>query len=453
MDSGDTIAAIASAPGSGARGIIRISGADAVTAASRVLAEIEPGSKRACRVRGLIRLPNFPEFAADAWVWPTVRSYTGEPMVELHLPGSPPVLELTLDSVFRAGVRPARAGEFTLRAFLAGRMDLAQAEAVLGVIDADDHEELATALKQLAGGLSGKLQHLREDLLLILADLEAGLDFVDEDIEFISTEDVIHRLTETSAIIRALEQQAEGRSLSSSQLRVVLAGLPNAGKSTLFNALAGSDEALVSDVVGTTRDYLAAPISFEGLSVELVDTAGWEDGRGGIEGVAQQLRSEQVQEADLLLWCSALDTTSESQDYDDVLFREAQTESSRVIRVGTRSDLADGRAVTAQGAGVSVSAISGSGLLELRKLIQETLCESRRGERQFVGSTAARSLDSLRRSRESLDQAINTAKSQAGHEFVAMEIRLAIESLGEIIGKVYTDDLLDRIFSRFCIGK
>ena len=131
------------------------------------------------------------------------------PWVELHLPGSPPVLELMLESVFDAGIRPAQAGEFTLRAFLAGRMDLAQAEAVLGVIDAEDHEELSTALKQLAGGLSGKLMYLREDLLLLLADLEAGLDFVDEDIEFISTEDVINRLTQSSATIGLLEQQAE----------------------------------------------------------------------------------------------------------------------------------------------------------------------------------------------------------------------------------------------------
>ena len=155
-----TIAAVASAPGGAGRGIVRVSGVEAVALVDQVFASSEtadePASRISYRSTGTVTIPDFPPVPTDAWVWPTARSYTGQPMVELHLPGSPPLLERVLETLFQRGVRPARAGEFTLRAFLAGRMDLAQAEAVLGVIDADDHEELTTALNQLAGGLSGK---------------------------------------------------------------------------------------------------------------------------------------------------------------------------------------------------------------------------------------------------------------------------------------------------------
>ena len=259
-----TIAAVASAPGGAARGIVRVSGPDALELVGQVFEPCETEACSASRVSyresGTVRIPEFPPVDCDAWVWPTVRSYTGQPMVELHLPGSLPLLECVLQALFVHGVRPARAGEFTLRAFLAGRMDLAQAEAVLGVIDADDHEELTTALNQLAGGLSGKLLQLRSDLLELLADLEAGLDFVEEDIEFISRDDVMRRLQNGIDVVQKLEDQTDGRMVSDDRLRVVLAGLPNAEKSTLFNALTESDDAIVSSVAGTTRDYLSARI-------------------------------------------------------------------------------------------------------------------------------------------------------------------------------------------------
>ena len=169
-----TIAAVASAPGGAGRGIVRVSGGDAVALVHQLFepgeTDAEPASTISYRAAGTVTVSDFPQVPADAWVWPTARSYTGQPMVELHLPGSPPLLERVLETLFEHGVRPARAGEFTLRAFLAGRMDLAQAEAVLGVIDADDHEELTAALNQLAGGLSGKLLQLRGDLLELLAE-------------------------------------------------------------------------------------------------------------------------------------------------------------------------------------------------------------------------------------------------------------------------------------------
>lgn len=456
-----TIAAVASAPGGAARGIVRVSGADAVATVGQVFEAGEtaepPASQISYRQSGTVRLPDFPSVQCDAWVWPTARSYTGQPMVELHLPGSPALLECALESLFRQGVRPARAGEFTLRAFLAGRMDLAQAEAVLGVIDADDHEELTTALNQLAGGLSGKLLQLRGDLLELLADLEAGLDFVEEDIEFVSREEVMRRLQHGVDVVGQLEEQADGRMLADDQLRVVLAGLPNAGKSTLFNALSKSNDAIVSAVAGTTRDYLSTRVTCGELDIELIDTAGLDHSETGIDGVAQQLGSGQVGEADLLVWCVACDAGEGTLSADRLALEKLNSRHDRVIVIKTRGDLIDDGTEDFGGRSpedtLVVSSASGAGLAELRNSIAEALSRSSQGERQFVGSTAARSRDSLRRSRESLQRAHEAADGRFGDELVAFETRAGIETLGEIVGTIYTDDLLDQIFSRFCIGK
>lgn len=451
-----TIAAIASAPGGALRGIVRVSGIDAVRLVEEIFTTEDSADRSAdstaCRNTGAVVIPGFRSVPGDVWVWPTARSYTGQPMVELHLPGSPPLLERVLDLLYESGVRPARAGEFTLRAFLAGRMDLAQAEAVLGVIDADDHEELATALNQLAGGLSGTLFQLRTELLELLADLEAGLDFVDEDIEFVSREQVMQRLEKGIGVLEQLEEQADGRMLSDGQLRVVLAGLPNAGKSTLFNALSASEDAIVSPVAGTTRDYLSAKVRCGELAVELVDTAGVDQSDAGIDGFAQQLGGDRMSEADLVVWCQATDAEAAEVESNRLALEKLKAKTERVLVTGTRLDLTDS-AGKLEPLSIAVSAVTGDGLDDLRRLIAGKLSEQSRGERQFVGSTAARSRDSLRRGKQALKQAYEAADFQLGDELVALETRSAIDTVGEIVGTVYTDDLLDQIFSRFCIGK
>ncbi|HMC10679.1 MAG TPA: GTPase, partial [Pirellulaceae bacterium] len=259
----DTIAALASAVGPGMRGILRISG----PATKAVLEGLfTPGSAGEapfpqstpwCHA-GVLRIAGINQpVPVDLYFWPNRRSYTGEPLAELHTIGSPPILEAILAELFARGVRASQPGEFTLRAFLAGRIDLTQAEAVLGVIDAQSESELATALNQLAGGLSSQIIRLRGDLLDLLADLEAGLDFADEPIEFVSHVSLVGRLGLARDVVTELFERATQRTRSSPKPRVVLAGPPNAGKSTLLNLLAGGRAALVSETAGTTRDYLA----------------------------------------------------------------------------------------------------------------------------------------------------------------------------------------------------
>jgi len=458
MDLEETIAALASAPGRGARGIIRVSGGDVQCALARWFRPADPTAwqspRGAWRHPGYWQLPEGrSQLPLDLYLWPTARSYTGQPMAELHLPGSPPLLEMVLAQLFASGVRPARPGEFTLRAFLAGRVDLTQAEAVLGVVDADTPGQLHRALAQLAGGVAGKVDRLRSDLLDLLADLEAGLDFTDEGIEFVSQQELVRRLREARQVVELLLAQATTRMRSAARARIVLAGAPNAGKSTLFNRLAGKELALVSDIRGTTRDYLKVELEWNGLPVELIDTAGWEQDATGIMREALSLRSEQMQQASLVLWCQAADEISADQPHEELYSAFSGTGAQiPLLQVLTKADLASPSSTDSDGV-LAVSAHTGAGLEELRHEVVRRLADAAGEAGELVGSTAARCRDSLQSALDALDRALEAADAGSGDEFLAMDVREALDELGQITGAVYTDDILDRIFSRFCIGK
>lgn len=478
LELGDTIAALASPPGPGARAVVRLSGADCRTVAERVFRPRNTAAWHAAlRPRrhpglasvadGTITLP------VDVWLWPGTRSYTGEPAAEFHLPGSPPLAEALLEELCRKGARPARAGEFTLRAFLAGRIDLLQAEAVLGVIDATDDVQLSSALSQLAGGLSGRIAALHQSLLSDLADLEAGLDFVDEDIAFVHRDQLRARLTAAATTLEQLLQQASDRLEARSQARMILAGLPNAGKSTLFNALAGRDAALVSAERGTTRDWLRVETEWDGCRVELVDTAGWDAGPDRLAAAVQRAGAEALQTADLVVWCTAADATGPERALSEQRCTVCAPSNTPVICVTTKADLVlaatgfntlspagEGAAAEAtrsahegRSEDLLVSAHSGAGLQELRTAIIRRLDWRGQHVGELLGSTAARCRGSLRGAWQAIGRAAALVDAAAGDELIAIELRTALEQTGQVAGQVTTDDLLDRIFSRFCIGK
>ena len=274
----DTIVAVASPPGGAARGILRLSGPQAVGCAARFFrgADQPPLDAAAPRrvIAGRLELPGLhAPLPCEAYVW-SGDSYTRQPVVEIHTIGSPPLLDLALRSFCEAGARLAGPGEFTLRAFLAGRIDLGQAEAVLGVIDAADRRDLDIALGQLAGGLASPLHRLRDALLDMLAEVEAGLDFPDENISFLTPEQLGERLRDARRQIDELLGQMSGRGATGAGACVILVGRPNAGKSSLLNALASNSAALVSEHAGTTRDYLVAELDLDGIKCQLIDTAG-----------------------------------------------------------------------------------------------------------------------------------------------------------------------------------
>lgn len=474
----DTICAIASAPGGAARGIVRISGPAALDVARRVFHFRDATSLDAVRkttatagYAGLRLHERHTTVPCTAFIWPNDRSYTREPVVEFHTLGSPPVLKALVAKICDAGARPAEPGEFTLRAFLAGRMDLTQAEAVLGVIDARGKEELDVALSQLAGGLARPLHQLREDLLQLLAELEAGLDFVEEDIEFITCNEIISRLDLAGELLRDVRRQVASRSTATNVPQVALVGAPNAGKSSLFNAIVArfgvaepidrqSQPAIVSSQSGTTRDYLNATVEFKATRWQLVDTAGMDalqneigvgldEERATIEQSAQSLARERHMTAAVRVHC--IDSSVDAER-----LTTKRVASSGDIIVLTKADLITGASsrFIEQDAALRTSSRTGFGIDALCAEIRNRLVSDAVSEQHgIVGVTADRCRESIRRAEDAIGSARQIGASNGGNELVAAEIRGALAALGTVVGTVYTDDLLDRIFGKFCIGK
>jgi tRNA modification GTPase len=455
MDLDDTIAAIASAPGGALRGIVRISGPQCI-ACVRSLVRAQDrlaldAIKRPSCLRTAISLgAPLGEVPLTLYVWPTARSYTRQPSAELHLPGSPPILEAALAAVCKSGARLARPGEFTLRALLAGRLDLTQAEAVLGVIDARSQAELNVALGQLAGGLARPLGALREQLLELLAHLEAGLDFVDEDIDFITAVELDRQLADAHRQIEELASRMQTRGQAGNLPRVVLIGRPNAGKSSLLNALTGDSAALVSNQAGTTRDFVGRKATLGSRECVIVDTAGLSPEHAGDElaQAGQRMTQSQVEQADLTVLC--LDSSRPLVEWDHTQSNSQPTALQLIV--WTKCDLPAAADLEAPLDAIKTSSVRGAGISELRSAIARQLAAMPLDSAVIPG-TADRCRESLRLAGAALARARAASASSGGEELVAAEVRLALEEIGKVVGTVYTEDVLDRIFSRFCIGK
>lgn len=448
FDLQETIVALASPPGGAARAIVRVSGPEALRCAGECFRP-DDGTTIDCRrptaLAGKFTVQGLrAELPGVLYVWPTTRSYTRQPTVEFHTIGSPPLAEAVIAEFCRRGARLARPGEFTLRAFLAGRLDLTQAEAVLGVIDARGAQELQTALDQLAGGLALPLARLRASLIDLLAQLEAGLDFVEEDIEFIARDQLDHQLAQAAGEVKQLLSRMQARGETGAVVRVVLVGPPNVGKSSLFNALTGA-AALVSAEAGTTRDYLSARLDLDGVVCELIDTAGMaEEALNGIEGAAQDATLRQRSQAHIELLC--LDASRPLTDQEQSLLSGSPL-GERIV-VFTKCD--QPRQAAAVPGAMETSSRNGDGLERLCTRLRELAAAD--ASTGVVAATAVRCRESLRQALSALCEARRLARA-GGEELVAAELRAALHHLGEVAGGVYTDDILDRIFSRFCIGK
>ncbi len=483
FDTEATICAIATGHENGIRGAVRISGWSCLAILEKTQA-IPDSIRTAMRPTRVsfgwdlhARLGSIP---VDIWFWPTERSYSGSPSVELHTLGNQLILKRIIEQLCQAGARMALPGEFTLRAFLAGRMDLTQCEAVLGVIEAESQETLDIALRQLAGGLSEPLAALRRSLIDLLADLEAGLDFVDEDIQFISREQVIDRLAEASQSVELLTRQLNERQSSKHPPKVALLGLPNAGKSSLANAIAQENAAITSDLAGTTRDFVRIRCSLAHGDIDLIDTAGIDASHVSrsrlteIDRLAQSRTYEQRDEADLILYCidSQLDEATKLEQLNQAISMRIAPRNapsiedprdaiaSNVWIVWTKADAeshASLRSSTLRQVEHFPTFVTSS--IELRHLerllssIDDWLLDRGSEISSVAPMTATRCKESLRSALESLNAAYQVADQIAGDEIVASELRIALEQLANVAGEVYTDDVLDSLFSRFCIGK
>ncbi len=427
----DVIVAVSSAPGSAVRGIIRLTGPGSIQLLQAFFHSNTAAQTRAIQSGSLTVTGFTTPVPCEVYTFRAPHSATGQDIVELHTVGSPPILDAIVSDFLSNGARAAEPGEFTLRGFLAGKKNLPQAEAVLAVIHATSETDLKQSLRQLAGGLTEPLSVIREDLLNLVADTEAALDFADEDLEFVSQRETILRISVALAHVTNVRRQLQQRTLSNRSIRVVLVGEPNAGKSSLFNALLGEDRAIVSAQAGTTRDVVSAMLDLGDVQLELLDTAGWQHAESIIEEQAQKHGIDASATAHLILHC--------------IPFGEEQPTRlmGNALRISTKTD-------TPSDDPQAVSILRPDSIHRLKILIQSCSVEL---SQPALAPSQARCQhhveDAMKHLRTAHAQAINADPA----ELLALSLRTALDALGAMTGAIYTNDLLDRIFSRFCIGK
>ena len=479
----DTICAIATPIGEGGIGIIRVSGPRSLEVASKVV-NLNSGrslndlpSHTLCL--GDIILPNDPSLFQKngkpvtpldqvlVAIMRAPKSFTGENTVEIHCHGGQLILSMACEAMVQQGARLAEPGEFTRRAFLNGRMDLTQAEAVLDTIRATTSAGLRVAQEQLRGKLSKKIEHMRDELIHVLANLEAGMDFVEEDIAFISTDDLDRSLKRISKEISAILDTAHDGRVTREGLVAAIIGKPNVGKSSLLNALLETDRAIVSPVAGTTRDALEEGVKILGVCIRLIDTAGLRETQNDIEKEGMRRTTHALEQAGLVLM--VVDGSQDLDEYDVEIIKGNR--DKKVIVVINKADLPvkihesmirsllspeanenDGEPITGSRV-VTMSAKTGVGL---EKLHQEIRAQAygpffEPGEAIFL--TRLRHKVALERAHEALRNSLSALDQNLSGECVAVDLRVALDALGEIVGAVSTEEILDHIFQEFCIGK
>ncbi len=455
----DPIAAIATAPGRGGIGVVRVSGADLAPVIDGLLgaaaARLEP---RRALYAAFLDGSGQPLDSGLALLFPAPHSYTGETVLELQGHGGPVVLRLLLARCLEAGaalgLRVAEPGEFTGRAFLNDRIDLAQAEAVADLIDAATAAAARSATRSLAGDFSAAVEALARELTELRTLIEATLDFPEEEIDFLQTADARGRLVAITARVADIERRSHQGALLREGLNVVLVGAPNVGKSSLLNALAGEEVAIVTPIAGTTRDRIAQAIQVHGIPVNAIDTAGLRPTDDEVEklGIARTLA--EIERADVVL--HLVDATAPVADEEVLAQVRARTAPGvPLLTVFNKIDLI-GEKPRAQGERVWLSAKTGNGLSGLQEALLVAAGWERDTGAETVFLARARHLQALAATREHLEHAqalIDAGYAAAQLELFAEELRLAGAALGAITGAVGADDLLGQIFSRFCIGK
>ena len=450
----DTIVAIATAPGRGGVGVVRLSGPQALSIASLVVGE-QSLSPRVAHFR------RFRDQAGEildeglAITFPAPHSFTGEDVVELQGHGGPVILDMLVAACIAAGARQARAGEFSQRAFLNDKMDLTQAEAIADLIDAGTSASARAALHSLQGVFSDEVNQLVEALIGLRIYVEAAIDFPEEEIDFLSDGKVASDLTAVRRqCLRVLDEANQGR-LVREGMTLVIAGKPNAGKSSLMNALAGFDAAIVTDIAGTTRDVLRESIQLDGMPLNLIDTAGLRDSADVVEQEGIRRAYAEMRKADrLLVMVDSRDSEGDINDIHSLLPQSQQQLENLELPVTVvlnKADLSGLPAGQREDGAFVISAASGDGLEALRRHLKDAAGYQGEGQSRF--SARRRHITALEQALAALDSGERQLHGHAAGELLAEDLRAAQKALEEITGTFTADDLLGRIFSSFCIGK
>jgi tRNA modification GTPase len=453
----DTIAAISTPLGEGGLAVIRLSGPQALTVADRCF---QPAGKRSLKPSAaashtihygrIMRQGQLVDEVLVA-VLRAPRTYTREDMVEVTCHGGLLVAKLVLDTVLENGARLAEPGEFTQRAFLNGRIDLAQAEAVADIIHARTELALTAANQQLAGKLSQRINQLRDDLMDLLARIEVQLDFPEEDLEPESREQLLDRMNRGMAFMDELLRTAyEGRILRHG-IRAAIVGRPNVGKSSLLNQLLGHDRAIVSHLPGTTRDTIEETANIRGLPVVFIDTAGLRDAEDLIEQEGVRRSHDTMAKADVILhvFDGGEPFTAEDERYLARFAHKPRVLVRNKIDLPAKLALPDGLKEPV----VGVCSLTGEGLEALKDALRDLVWAGEIRAEMWPVTINSRHQDALRRGHEAVQRAYDAMRQGLPLEIVALEVRIATDAVGEIVGKTATEDLLDSIFRQFCLGK
>ena len=449
MNPHDTIVAVSTPPGRGGLGVVRISGTDAVVIAGKILRFPHPHAWDSWKA-ALAELPGPNGAAVDQVVvtfFEHPRSYTAEDVVEISCHGAPVVMRFCLERALAEGARLAEPGEFTLRAYLNGRIDLPQAEAVRDLIEATTLYQARIAAQQVEGSVSRRMAPFKEQLLQLISLLEAGIDFAEDDVSVAPAGEILRRLNPVQQGLDRLAASFAYGNIVRSGLTLAIVGRPNVGKSSLFNRLLEQDRAIVTDIPGTTRDLVSEVAAIRGIPVKLVDTAGIREGGGLVETLGIERSFQAMADADLTL--VVVDLSAPICQQDKELIARAKMQCRSLI-VGNKSDLP---VQAEERDAVAVSALTGAGIDNLREAILEAVAPGATGDQETGFITSLRHEQLLRESLAYLAKARAAAAENIPHEMLLLDLYAALGPIDAITGATTADEILNRIFATFCIGK
>ncbi len=451
----ETIVAISTPPGRGGIGVVRLSGPDAIAIAAPMLRLKSPLAHAQARFAEILDSHSGIDGRIDEAIvtfFAAPDSYTGEDIVEIAAHGSPVVLDLLVREAMERGARLAEPGEFTQRAFLSGRIDLTQAEAVRDLIDAQTLYQARVAASQLGGTLSRRVQPAKDGLITLIATLEAGIDFAEDDIDVIPNADILQRIEAVRVQLAPIEASfAQGRIVHSG-LTLAIVGQPNVGKSSIFNKLVERERAIVTATPGTTRDLVTERVAIGGIPVNLIDTAGLRESDDEAEAIGIQKSREALADADIVL--IVLDAGARSFDHEEELIRglEGRERVTVFNKIDLLAEPATASLASLAGPSVRCSAKTGEGIADLREAILSIARGPGSGDQSGM-LTNLRQHEAISAAIKSLNAAAESTAQRIPHEMVMLDLYSSLRSLDALTGQTTPDDILNQIFSSFCIGK
>lgn len=451
----EPIAAIATPVGEGGIAVIRVSGKDAIERVNKAF-EGKNLTKEASHTVHFGHIVNKEGKIIDevlVTIFHSPKSYTGEETVEISCHGGVLVTQEVLETVLDLGIKSAEAGEFTQRAFLNGKMELSQAEAVADLIHAKSKKALDAAHQQLEGQLGKHIKQFRQQIIDATAMVELELDFIEEDVEFADKEQLEELLADLNTEIDDLLATYETGRLVKHGVKTVFIGLPNAGKSTLLNTLVGKDRAIVTEIAGTTRDTIDVDWSYDGMLFKLIDTAGLRETEDVIEAEGVKRSQKAFEEADLAVYLKDLSRPFTSEEREDIASFQKKAGDIPLVLIGTKSDIAVESEDERHDFDLKISALEGEQIEELKKLMKRRALENKHYDASSLLVTSSRHRDALQKAQQHVQSALQTLERGMTGDFLSIDLRAALNELGIITGEITNEDVLDSIFSRFCIGK